>query len=346
MVETWRIVDTGLASAARNIALSRALLESRHADEIPSTLHFSRFAPSVLLGSGQSAPQELDAAWCAEHGIAVQRRISGGRATYVDERQLGWELYLHRRDVGDASMQAVAARVTHAAAAALSALGVDARYRARDEIEVDGQPVAIAAHAADGSAVIVQCVVFMDPDAASMRCALRNLEPADRAIGLKHALRRQPGVTRVKSNLVEAFESEFDVEFRDGDLGLAEQARYENALREIDTRDWVDVVSAPASDMRLLQAVRTVGGGTLRAALKYETSMRTIRQVWFSGDIPSAAPRRMLSDLEATLRDVPMSRLARQVEAFFAGRPRFGGGATPADFVAVVRLAVGEPLAA
>ena len=345
MLEAWRILDTGLASAARNIALSRALLETRDADEIPSTLRFSRFAPSVLLGSGQSALQELDAGWCAEHGVAVQRRISGGRTAYVDERQLGWELCLHRRDVGDVPMQSIAARVTHAAAAALSALGIDARYRARDEIEVDGLPVAITAHAAEGSAVLIQCVVLIDPDGVRMRGALRNLEPADRAVGLKEALRRQPSVARVKSNLVEAFESEFDVEFREGDLGLTEQARYESALREIDTRGWIDLVSGAASDMALLQAVRTLRSGTLRAALKYEISTRTIRQVWFSGGIPLEL-RRMLPDLEAALRDVPMSRLARQVESFFAARAGFSGSMTPLDFVAVVRLAVGEPLAA
>src|SRR5688572_6957158 len=115
MVDTWRLLDTGLASAARNIALSRALLEAREADEIPSTLRFLRFAPTALLGAAQSTLQEVDAVWCAEHGIVVQRRITGGRTVYADESELGWELYLHRRDVGDTAMQALAKRITHAA---------------------------------------------------------------------------------------------------------------------------------------------------------------------------------------------------------------------------------------
>jgi len=345
MVDAWRLLDTGLASAARNIALSRALLEARDADEIPGTLRFLRFAPAVLLGAGQSAAQELDAVWCAEHGIAVQRRITGGKTVYVDERHLGWELYLHRREVGDSAMQAIAGRVTHAAAAALSALGVDARYRFRDEIEIDGRAVAVTAYAADGSAVLLQCVVSIDPDAERGLRALRVPEWAGRTSSLKDALERQPDVELIKRNLAEAFESEFDVEFREGDLTLSEHARYENALREIDTRGWIDLVSRPAADMPLLQAVRAVRRGTLRAALKYEASTRTIRQVWFSGDV-ALEPRRSLADLEAALRDVPMSRLVRQVESFFATRPIRGGSIEPDDFVAVVRLAVGEPLAA
>lgn len=345
MVETWRLLDTGLASAARNIALSRALLEARDADEIPSTLRFLRFAASVLLGSGQSAQQELDPAWCTAHGIAVQRRISGGRAVYTDERELGFELYLHRRDVGDVAMQIMARRVTHAAATALAALGVDARYRARDEIEIDGRVVAVTTHAAEGEAMLYQSVMVIDGDAERMRSALRGPESADRTASLKLALGRRPDMALVKRNLAEAFESEFGVEFREGDLTLSEHARYENALREIDTRGWVDLVSRPVSDMPLLQAARTLRNGTLRAALKYECSAKTIRQVWFSGDV-ALEPRRALGDLEAALRDLPMSRLVRRVESFFASHPVAGSGVGPHDFIAVVRLAVGEPLAA
>lgn len=345
MVDTWRLLDTGLASAARNVALSRALLEARDADEIPSTLRFLRFAPSVLLGSSQSAEQELDGVWCAEHGIAVQRRITGGRAVYAGERELGWELYLHRRDVGDSGMRTIARRVTHAAAVALAALGVDARYRSPYEIEIDGCAVAVTTHVAEGDAVLFQSVVLIDPDSERMLRALRIADLPCRTSSLKNVLGRQPDLALVKHNLAEAFESEFDVEFREGDLSLTEQGRYESALREVETRGWIDLVSRPASDMPLLHAVRAMRHGTLSAALKYEASTRTIRQVWFSGDV-ALEPRRALPDLEAALRDVPIEHLARQVEAFFASRPIRGGCVEPQDFVAVVRLAVGEPLAA
>jgi hypothetical protein len=60
MSEMWRVIDTGLRPAAQNIALNRALLEARQANEIPSTLRFLRFAPSALLGYHQSAEQELN----------------------------------------------------------------------------------------------------------------------------------------------------------------------------------------------------------------------------------------------------------------------------------------------
>ena len=78
MVEMWRVIDTGLRAATQNIALDRALLEARNAEEIPSTLRFYRVAPAVLLASRHSAGQESDGGFCAEAAITVQRRITGG----------------------------------------------------------------------------------------------------------------------------------------------------------------------------------------------------------------------------------------------------------------------------
>ncbi len=78
MREMWRVIDTGLRTAAQNIALNRALLEARRAEEIPSTLRFLRFAPSALLGYHQSAGQEFNLDYCRANQIAIQRRITGG----------------------------------------------------------------------------------------------------------------------------------------------------------------------------------------------------------------------------------------------------------------------------
>src|SRR5512144_1873451 len=166
MRESWRILDTGLASAARNIALDRALLEARHANESPSTLRFLRFSASALLGCRESPHEELDTTYCAAQGVPIQRRITSGSTWFVDERQLGWELYLHRREIGTNGMDMLTKRIGHAAATALSALGIDARFRARDEIEVEGRTLCMLAHAAEGGGVLVQSVLFVDPDFA------------------------------------------------------------------------------------------------------------------------------------------------------------------------------------
>jgi lipoate-protein ligase A len=355
MRKIWRVIDTGLRPAAQNIALNRALLEARQAEEIPSTLRFLRFAPSALLGYHQSAEQEFNLDYCRANHIAIQRRITGGGAIYFDESQLGWELYLHRRDVGASDMQAIARRICHAAATAISALGVDARYRPRNDIEVDGRMISGTSGAFDGDALLYQGTLLIDFDVEKMLRVMRIpaeklsdkavASARERVTNLTDLLGRRPDPDLVKRNLTEAFESEFDVEFLEGDLTLSEHARYQEALAEIDTPDWIDLVRRPASDMPLYESVQKFAGGMLRASLTYDRLTHRIKQVWFSGDI-FVSPRRTISDLEAALYDTSVERLEHNVRVFFTAREVDMLALTPDDFIAVIRLAVKQPIVA
>jgi lipoate-protein ligase A len=355
VAEIWRVIDTGLRPAAQNIALNRALLEARRADEIPSTLRFLRFAPCALLGNHQSAEQELHLDYCRANRIAVQRRITGGGALYFDENQIGWELYLHRRDVGTTDMQAIARRICHAAATAISALGVDARYRPRHDIEVDGRKISSTCGAFDGDAFLFQGTLLVDLDLERMLRALRIpagplsdatiVSARTRVATLKDLLGRRPDAGLIRRYLAEAFESDFDTEFREGDLTLSENTRYQAALREVDTPDWVNLVARPVSAMPILEAAHKIATGTLRASVVFDTTTQTIKQVWFTGDM-MVKPRRIVADLEAALSDLPVDRLAARIEGFFANLPADMRSLTPADFITVVRLAVKRPLLA
>ncbi|MBX9811977.1 MAG: hypothetical protein K2Y16_10250 [Burkholderiales bacterium] len=352
-MKSWRVLDTGLRPPAQNIALNRALLEARQAEEVPSTLRFLRFTPSALLGYHQSAEQELNLDYCKANHIAVQRRITGGGAIYFDETQIGWELYLHKRDVGTTDMQAISKRICHAAATAISALGVDARFRPRNDIEVDGRKISGTGGAFDGDALLFQGTLLVDFDIEKMLRVLRIpaeklsdkaiASARERVASLKELLGCQPDVVQIRSNIIEAFESEFGVEFHEDELTLSEHARYQVALREIDTPDWIDLVSRPADGMPVLEAVQKFAGGLLRASVAFDTLTQTLRQVWFTGDF-FVSPRRTIADLEAALRDTPLDKLESRIRAFFSGRQVDMLSLAPADFVTVVRLALKQPL--
>jgi lipoate---protein ligase len=355
MGEMWRAIDTGLRPAAQNIALSRALLEARQAEEIPSTLRFLRFAPSALLACRQSPAQEFDPGYCASAGITVQRRITGGDAIYCDENQLGWELYLHRRDIGNSGMLAVAKRICHAAATAIGALGVDARFRPRHDIEIDGRVISRGGGAFDDDALLYQGILLIDSDSGNMRRAMRMPttpwmtaapHPArERIADLKSMLGECPDIARIKRDMTAAFESEFEVEFQEGDLSLTEHARYQRALAEIDAPDWINLIQQPATDAPICVAVQKVAGGLLHASVIYDRTARRIKQVRFNDDI-DISPWRTLADLEAALRDIPVDRLGFHVRTFFAGRATAMSALTPDDFVAVVRRALTLPIIA
>lgn len=354
MAEFWRVLDTGLRPAAQNIALSRALLEARRADEVPGTLRFLRFAPCALIGCHQSAEQELHLDYCRAHRITVQRRITGGGAIYLDEGQLGWELFLHRRDLDTPDMQLISRRLCHAAATAISALGVDARYRPRNDIEVDGRNISGTGGAFDGDALLFRGTLRLEFDVERMLRVLRvptEQTPGkaiawarERVTSLKELIGRKPEGALVRRYLREAFESELGVEFSDGELTLSEHRRFEAALREIDHPDWVNLVSQPAAAMPILTAEQKLHGVLLRASVTFDLRTRTVRQVCFTGNV-FVSPRRLLADLEAALRDTPLDRLESTVHGFFHGRQYDALALTPDDFVNVVRLALKQPVA-
>lgn len=350
MAEYWRLLDTGLRPAAQNIALDRALLEARQAEEIPSTLRFLRFAPCALVGSRQSPEQELDLDYCRASRIAVQRRITSGVAAYCDEGQLGWGLYLSLREAGTSDVRAILRRAGHAVAAGVSALGVEARVRAGGDIEVEGRRIAWAAAAVHGHALLVQGMLLLEGDPGRILMALRLSaaglsEPVlaaarERLASLAGLLGGRPDAAAVKRLLAEAFESGFDVELREGDLGLTEHVRYRQALASIDTPDWVNLVSRPASEMRIAEA-----GARLRAAVVFEAPARILRQVWFAGEIENP-PRRLLAELEDALRDTPLEQLDARMHRFFHGRSPEACAVAPAELASLVRRAVSQPLLA
>lgn len=355
MKDNWRIVDTGLRPAAQNVALSRALLESRRAEESPSTLRFLRFTSSALLGARHSAEQEFDLDYCRTHHVAVQRRITGGWALYTDETQLSWELHLHARDAGSGGGQAISRRLCHAAAAAVSALGVDARYRQGGEIEVGGRRIATSGLVTDTDVVLFQGTLAVDCNFATSLRVLRfsaGKPPAvalaiagERETSLKSLLGKTPDTALLKRNLAEACESEFGIELAEGDLTLSEHARYQKALREVDVPDWVHLSARPASEMPISEAVQPIPGGVVRAMVMFEIGTQTIRQVWFTGNV-IVRPARALPDLEAALRDIPISRLARRIDWFLRSRPVEIAALSPEDLVGLVRRAAGRPLLA
>ena len=81
----WRVLDTGSASAAVNMAIDEAILLEHAAGRVPPTLRFYGWQPAaVSLGYFQPAAAEIDLAACCEAGIDVVRRLTGGRAVLHD----------------------------------------------------------------------------------------------------------------------------------------------------------------------------------------------------------------------------------------------------------------------
>ncbi|MCG6876921.1 MAG: lipoate--protein ligase family protein [Betaproteobacteria bacterium] len=345
MASTWRLLDTGTRRAAENFALNRAILEARKRGLVGSTLRFLQFDPAALLGYHQSVEQELDVDFCRSQGVEIQRRVTGGGAIYMDESVLGWELYLAKSDLGSPDMAAISRRICEVAARAVSAFGVRATYRPLTDIEVDGRKIAGTGGVFDENALLYQGTLLLDFDMERMLRCLRlpaeMLSPEAiagaraRIVNLRELLGVVPPLEKIKHRIAIEFASELGVEFEPGELYPQEVRLFREALKEIDSADWVDMVQKPRSDLPVLEGAHRLSGGILRAAVAYDRPGARIKQVCFSGDF-FVYPPRTVADLEAALKDCAVDNIASAIVRFFHGRRIEMPALSPSDFAVAI----------
>ncbi len=348
---TLRVLDTGLRRASENMAFNRALLECHQDGVSPHTLRFLQFEPCALVGFHQNVAQEIHSQYCTDHGIAIQRRITGGGAIYFDPTQLGWELYLDKRFLGTADMGQIAARICNAAAAGIRALGVAAQFRPRNDIEVDGRKISGTGGAFDGDSVMYQGTLLIEFDVEDMLRILRipaeklsskAIESArDRVANLATLLGERPPLDRVKDAIAQAFADEFNVTLQASGLRAEEEEAFAEALAEMDTEDWIYQRNRPASDAPLVECLHKCDGGLMRVGVALDPERRYLKQLWLTGDF-FVKPARIVADLEAALRDTPQAEMEDRVRAFFAARDVEMLQLTPEDFVAAIRSALAQ----
>ena len=95
-----------------------------------------RVEPTVITGRNQVLENEVNMPYCAEHGVQLVRRRSGGGCVYSDKGNIMISCVSERGDVA-----AVFDRYMSALAALLCDLGLPAVKSARNDILVDGRKV-------------------------------------------------------------------------------------------------------------------------------------------------------------------------------------------------------------
>lgn len=84
-MDAWRLIDSGAGSGPWNLALDDAIFQSVRAGASPPTLRLYRWSPPALtIGYSQDRERDVDRAACRARGIAVIRRVTGGRAVLHD----------------------------------------------------------------------------------------------------------------------------------------------------------------------------------------------------------------------------------------------------------------------
>lgn len=147
MEKTWRLLLSGEANAATNMATDEAILRQVTAGESPSTLRFYSWSPSaVSIGYFQGIEQEVALDVCRSKNVAVIRRLTGGGAVYHDRRgEVTYSLMLseeYARQTGIpkkilTSYQVLCAGLVQG----LKLLGLNAAFHPVNDILVNGKKI-------------------------------------------------------------------------------------------------------------------------------------------------------------------------------------------------------------
>ena len=329
MSRAFRIIDTGVREGRSNIAFDPALIELRQQDKVPDTIRFMRFPPTALIGRHQDLSREINLDYCASNGVGTVRRITGGGAIYLDQGQLGWELVFHRSSLGYAALPDIAREICNAAAAGLRLLGVDAKFRPRNDIEVDGRKISGTGGFFDGDILIYQGTVLVDMNAQQMvkalnvpqsKLARHQLDSAEqRIVTLKELLGDDvPDMETIKAALLTGFRKHLGISAEPGLITPAEEELAREFFDdEIGTDEFVAEIDNPSGSGDVFAGTHSGAGGTITSYLKLEGPTRRILQrVLISGDF-FVTPPRVVFDLEAHLQGTRLPDIESRINQFF-----------------------------
>lgn len=313
MSRIWRLLDTGRRSAACNMALEKVILTARSRDVVPDTVHFLEFSPHcALVGYHQAVELEVEEDYCRSHGIDINRRISGGGNLYMDEGQLGWEIFALKSTPGiPRKLEEMYRLLCEAAVVGLGKLGVEARYRPQNDIEVGGRKISGTGGTEMDDSLLYHGTILTDFDVdtmiACLKLPLKKLENKqiqsfkDRVICLREVLGYVPPMQEIKKAMALGFAEVLGVDLQPGNLSEYEEDLLKRELPVFESEEWIyGQRPRQHSDLRVVDYKSP--GGLIRVSLRLDPGRSLIKYVFISGDF-FAYPQRSILDLEAALKN-------------------------------------------
>lgn len=328
--ETWRVVDTGVLSAADNMAFDDVLLESKTKYNMPATLRFLRFdPPAVLVGYNQSVEQEVRVDFCRENEIDMNRRLTGGGAILFDRSQIGWEILGAKDDpIFPKALPDLYRKLSNCVVEGLKVLGLDAKFRPRNDIEVRGRKISGTGGTELYSAFLFQGTLLVDFDVELMLKTLRipveklkrhEVQSArERVVCLKDLLDTVPDYTTIKNALIEGFRTGLGVGFEESELDPRELELFESKKEYYRSEEWINRVRSPGGSKQVLSSGLRTEGGILRVSMILDARAKWLEDIMITGDFFSH-PMQAVQNLEAVFRDVPLdeNKIIESVKKFF-----------------------------
>jgi lipoate-protein ligase A len=166
-MSTWRyLADEGVGAAA-GLAADEALMLRYGRDQQPSfeaTLRLYTYrSHCALVGRYQNLEDEVDLDACAARGVQHGRRPTGGGAILMGAGQLG--VAVCTRAPAGIAPKDLLRRYAEGVVAGLARLGIDAAFRSKNDLEVEGRKIAgLGLHIDDRGALLFHTSLLADLD--------------------------------------------------------------------------------------------------------------------------------------------------------------------------------------
>jgi len=238
----FRLLDTGKNSAAMNMAIDEAVMLSG----MPTLRFYEWSPPAITLGYFQGIEQEVDLAKCAQMGIDVVRRLTGGGAVF-HETELTYSLILPEKSklVSHNILESYG-QICSFVIEGLRKLGLQAEFKPINDIIVNGRKISGNAQTRRGGMILQHGTILLDVDVKKMFSLLKVPDEKirdkmitaaeERVTSVSKELGTTKGFKEVRLALISAFELGTT---KAGQLSQPEMQKAKELLKQkYSTREW------------------------------------------------------------------------------------------------------------
>jgi len=352
----WRLITDDGVSASFGLAADDALAQRVGSNLSQPTLRLYTYQSyCALVGRFQNVENEIRVGYCRENGIAINRRPTGGGAIIMGADQLGVALTIPGHgDDSYSHARELMSYFSEGLVRGLNQLGVEARFRRKNDIEVNGKKlVGLGVYRSPSGGLLFHASMLVDLDIALMLKVLntpyeklsdKEIDTvAGRITTVKRESESRNTFDEVREVIANGFASAFNVNLIPSGFASEERADIEKLEQEKYLRDdWI-FQTAAIPDSNGSAKVKTPAG---LIDISVTTAGATIKAVFIGGDFFAA--ENAVADLEASLRwhTSQPEKVAGTIEKIFQSRASEFNGIRPEVMIEAVTKAVARARAA
>ncbi len=250
---SWRLICDDGVEAAFGLAADDYMAGAvGRGESLPMLRLYTYRDHCALAGRFQDVETEIHLDYCRKTGIAVNRRPTGGGTIFMGRDQLGVALCIPgKKEDTYGRAREVMARFSEGIIRGLQALGVRARFRRKNDIEVDGRKIAgLGIYRDRSGGLLFHSSILVDMDIALMLKVLntpfekisdKEIATVDQRITtVRRESGRNPDTEQVRRAVASGYEKVFGVTlipetFTPGELERIMHRRAEKYER----REWI-----------------------------------------------------------------------------------------------------------